>query len=228
VVDEFLSPGPPAMHGRDLAPFIEHSVLRPDAGAADFAAAAEAALEYGFRGVCVPSGAVNLVKRRLLDTGVKVVSTVGFPHGNQAPEVKAHEAQRAAAMGADEVDYVISVGAALDGDMKYLHEEAVAIIRVTRGKLLKAILEVGYLDERLRFEAAQTVARAGIHYVKTCTGFGPGQATAEDVKLLLRAVDGRALVKASGGVREAWQVVELLSAGAAVVGTSRGPEICGG
>jgi deoxyribose-phosphate aldolase len=189
--------------------------------------ACDAALTYRFRGVVVPSGAVTHAKRRLMNTGIKVVSTVGFPHGNQSPEVKAHEAQRAAAMGADELDYVISIGAALDGDVKYLREEAVAIIRVTRGKLLKAILEVGYLTEEQRFLAAQALADAGVHYVKTCTGFGPGRATVEDVRLLVRAAGRKALVKASGGVREAWQVVELLSAGAAVVGTSHGPEICG-
>jgi deoxyribose-phosphate aldolase len=214
------------MHGTELAAFLEHSVLRPDSRARDVDAACDAALVYRFRGVCVTSGAVAHAKRRLLDTGIKVVATVGFPHGTSAPDIKAHEAMRASAMGADEVDYVISVGAALDGDWKFLFDEAVAVIRGTRGKIQKAILEVGFLNVEQICYAARTVVDAGIPYVKTCTGFGPSDATVEDVRLLVEAVGGRALVKAAGGVRDREHALALLAAGAAVVGTSRGPQLC--
>lgn len=216
------------MKGQDLASFIDHSVLRPDVRSHDIDAACDAALLHRFRGIVVPTGAVHHAKRRLMNTGIKVVATVAFPHGNQAPDVKAHEAMRAAALGADEIDYVISIGAALDDDLKYLREEALAIIRQTRGKIVKAILEVGYLGEKQRFESARALAATGIPYVKTCTGFGPGMARAEDVALLCKAVDGKALVKASGGIRTREQVIEMLQAGAAVVGTSHSVEICTG
>jgi deoxyribose-phosphate aldolase len=209
----------------ELAPFIDYSCLRPDTVVEDVERACDEALTHRFRGVVVPSGAVNHAKRRLLDSGVKVVCVIGFPHGTQSPEIKAHEAMRAAALGADEVDYVISIGAALDGDLRYLREEGVAIIRQTRGKLVKAILEIGYLAEEHRYHAAKSLAEAGIHYVKTCTGFGPGECTPADVQLLVRAVAGKALVKASGGIRTKAQALEMLQAGAAVIGTSHGPSI---
>lgn len=214
------------MRGIELAPFFEQSVLHADARQRDVDVACDAALHYRFRGVVVPSGAIHHTKRRLANSGIKVVSVVAFPHGNQAPDVKAHEAMRAAALGADEIDYVISIGAALDGDIKYLREEAVAILRQTRGKIVKAILEVGYLSERQRYATAQAIADTGVPYVKTCTGFGPGGATPEDVALLCEAVRGKALVKASGGIKSLAQCEELLSAGAAVLGTSRAAEIC--
>lgn len=214
------------MKGIDIAQFIDQSVLSPDVRQHQVNAVCDAALLYRFRGVVVPSGTVHHAKRRLINTGIKVVATVSFPHGTQAPDVKAHEAMRAAAIGADEIDYVISIGAALDDDWKYLREEALAIIRQTRGKIVKAILEVGYLGEKQRFEAARTLAQTGIPYVKTSTGFGPGGATPEDVMLLCRAVAGKALIKASGGVRTREQCIALLEAGAAVIGTSHGPEIC--
>ncbi len=210
----------------ELASFIDLAILRPDTLVAEYDQACNDALEYRFRGLCVPSGAVNLAKRRLMNSGIKVVCAVGFPLGNQTPEVKVHEATRAAALGADEIDYVISIGAALENDFKFLREECVAILRQTRGKLLKAILEIGYLSEEQRYTAAKTLAEAGAHYVKTCTGFGPTVVTPEDVQLLFRAVEGKALVKASGGVREKWQALELIQAGAAVIGTSHGPRIC--
>lgn len=217
---------PSIVNGTELAAFIDHSCLRPEATVADVDRACDDSMQYKFRGLVVPSGAVSHAKRRLMDTGIKVVCVVGFPHGSQAPDIKAHEAMRAAAMGADEIDYVISIGAALDGDLRFIREEGVAIIRQTRGKLVKAILEVGFLSESHKFHAAKSLAEAGVHYVKTCTGFGPGACTAEDVQLLVRAVGGKALIKASGGIKERWQALEMLRAGAAVIGTSRGPTIC--
>ena len=213
------------MHAGELAPFIDHAVLNPAALAADIDHACSAALHFRFRGLVVPSGAVSHAKRRLMNTGIKVVSTVAFPHGTPAPDVKAHEATRAAAMGADEIDYVISIGAARENNFRYIREEGVAIMRATRGKLVKAILEVGYMTEEQKFECARVLADARVPYVKTSTGFGPGGATVEDVALLVSAVQGNALVKASGGVRTAEDVIAMLSAGAAVVGTSRGAEV---
>lgn len=213
------------MHPAELAPFIDFSVLDPSALAADIDQACAAALHYRFRGLAVPSGAVSHAKRRLMNTGIKVVSTVSFPHGTMAPDVKAHEATRAAAMGADEIDYVISIGAARENNFRYIREEGVAIMRATRGKLVKAIIETGYLTEEQKYECARVLADARLPYVKTCTGFGPGRATVEDVALLVQAVQGNALVKASGGIHTADDVIAMLSAGAAVVGSSRGPDI---
>ncbi len=217
------------MTDANLAPFVEHSVLRPEMRLAEVDAACDAALLYRFRGIVVPSSAVAHAKRRLIDTGINVVAVVSFPHGTSAPDVKAHEAMRASAMGADELDYVISIGAALDEDWHYLHQEATAIIRQTRGKILKAILETGALpNDEIKIQAALTVVAAGVPYVKTCTGFGAGVATTDDVSLLAQTLAGKALVKASGGIHTRAQALALLQAGAAVVGTSRGPQICTG
>lgn len=216
----------PTVAANELAPFIDHSCLRAEALVSDIDRACDEALLYRFRGLVVPSGAVSHAKRRLMNTGIKVVCVVGFPHGTQAPDIKAHEASRAAAMGADEIDYVISIGAALEGDLRYVREEGIAIIRATRGKLVKSILEIGYLGEDHKYHAARALAEAGVHYVKTCSGFGPGVCTPEDIELLVRAVSGKSLVKASGGIKDKQQAVAMLQAGAAVIGTSHGPTIC--
>jgi len=216
------------MHPQDLAQFIDQSALAPDALAQDLDLACREALRFRFRGLVVPSGAVSHAKRKLMNSGIKVIAVVSFPHGTMAPDIKAHEAGRAAAMGADEIDYVISIGAALENNFRYVREEGVAIMRAARGKLIKAILEVGYLSEQQKFECARSLADARIPYIKTCTGFGPGTATVEDVQLLVHAVQGNALIKASGGIKDAYGALDLLSAGAAVLGTSRGPAICSG
>ncbi len=211
----------------DLPPFIDHAVLRPDAVRENVTSACNAALNYGFRGVVVPTGAVSQAKRILGSSEVKVIATVAFPHGTMAPDVKVQEASRAIALGADEIDYVICVGAALENDFHYLQQEAAAIVRAVRGKLVKAILEISYLPDATRLHAAKATVDGGVHYVKTSTGFGPGGGTtAEDVRQLLRATTGRALVKASGGIKEKWQAMELLAAGAAIIGSSNGPGLC--
>ncbi|MCG3133272.1 MAG: Deoxyribose-phosphate aldolase [Planctomycetes bacterium] len=215
------------MEPHELAPFLEHSVLRPDKRQRDVDVACDDALLLRFRGLVVPSDSVYHAKRRLMGSGIKVVSVVGFPHGTSAPDVKAHEATRACAQGADELDYVINVGAALDLDWKFLYEEAVAVMRASQGKIVKAILEVGYLPNDVLKTACATMLDAGVPWLKTCTGFGPGEARAEDVSYISRNIAGRALLKASGGVRTAAHAISLLEAGAASVGTSRGPEICG-
>lgn len=214
------------MDPRELAGFIDQSVLQPEAVAADVEAACRDAQTFGFRAVVVPSGAVSHARRLLGSGPTLVVSTVAFPHGNAAADIKAAEARRAAQLGADEIDYVISIGAARDGDYRYVREEGVAIMRAVRGKIVKAILEVGHLTEEAAHSCAQGLAEAGVPYVKTCTGFGPGPVTEDQVRMLLRAVRGRALVKASGGIRERWQALRMLDAGAAVIGTSRGVAIC--
>ena len=217
---------PPTEDPHDLAPFIDHSCLRPNAKAADVDKACEEALKFGFRGIVVPGVAVVQTRERLGNSAVKLVAVVAFPHGTSAPDVKADEAARAADSGADEIDYVISIGAALEGDLRWLREECVGIIRAAPGKLIKAILEIGYLDEKQRLLIARALAESGVHYVKTCTGFGPGACSPEDVKLLVRAVRGKALVKASGGIKDRRGALAMLHAGAAVVGTSHGPAIC--
>ena len=216
------------MTDSELAARLDQSVLRPGTRARDIDEACEAALKHRFRGLCVPGRFVAQAVARLAGSGVLVVSVAGFPHGTQHPSVKAQEAARAALDGAGEVDYVISVGAALDGDFAALRAEAGEIVAAAGGRPVKAILETALLDLHQRFDVAEALSETGVSFVKTSTGFGPGGATVEDVRLLDRAAAGRVRVKASGGVRTREEAVALLEAGADVVGTSRGPEMCAG
>ena len=214
------------MAADELARFIDHASLAPDAGAEDVARACQEALDYEFRALIVPTCAVSQARRLLRDTGVKVGAVVSFPHGTCSADIKSHVAQQAVQSGADEIDYVISIGAARDGDFRYVREEAVAIVRAVRGRVVKAILEVGYLTPEQIVKSTLRLCEAGVSYVKTCTGFGPGEATEEIVQILAETVGDRALVKASGGIRDREQAIRLLHAGAAVIGTSRGTTFC--
>jgi deoxyribose-phosphate aldolase len=216
------------MRPNELAAFIDHAALKPTTRQQDVDTACAEALQFAFRGLVVPTNSINRARRQLRDSGVQVIGAVGFPHGTSCAEVKVSEARRALELGADEVDYVISVGAVLDGDLRFVRDEATAIVRACSGRIVKAILEVGYLDPAQVRAASDTLADTGVAYVKTCTGFAPGGATPSVVKLMSETVAGRCLVKASGGIQHFDQAVDLLRAGAAVLGTSRGRHLCGG
>lgn len=214
------------MTADDLAPFIDHAMLAPDAGSKEVAHACHEAQVYGFRALIVPTSAVAQARRLLRDTEIQVGAVVSFPHGTCSADLKAHAARSAIEHGADEIDYVISIGAARDGDFRYVREEAVAIVRAVHGRVVKAILEVGYLDPDQIVQSTLRLCEAGVRYVKTCTGFGPGTATEEVVRLLADSVREGTGVKASGGIRDREQAIRLLHAGAALIGTSRGPDFC--
>ncbi len=214
------------MPGHDLAAFIDHSVLAPNTRSADISAACAAALQFNLRSIVVTSGFVGQAKRLLTDSQIGVVSVVAFPHGTSGPDTKVYEATRAVELGADEIDYVISIGAALDDDLRFLTEEARAICRAVPGHGVKAILETGYFTDERMFAVAGAVLDGGVAVVKTSTGYGPRGATEDDVRILARAAANRGFVKASGGISDRARAMSMLNAGASLIGTSHGPAIC--
>lgn len=216
----------------NLAPYIEHTLLRPDAVAKDYEHLCKEALEYGFCCVCVPPQRIDLARSLLSGSGIRVVTVAGFPLGFQTLAVKAREVENALAEGADEVDVVINIGALKEGRFSDAGREVAALMGVvtSTGKeeerpLLKVIIETCYLTGEEKVTAARLICDAGADFVKTSTGFGPGGATVEDVLLLFQATGGELKVKASGGIRTKEQAVALIDAGAARLGTSRGPDL---
>jgi deoxyribose-phosphate aldolase len=209
----------------DLARYIEQTLLRPEATAADVEAHCRRAAAHGLFGVCISPRHVSLARRCLAGTELRVVTVVAFPAGASTSDVKASEARRAVADGADEIDMVMAIGDAVAGDFDAVEADVRAVRDATAGRVLKVILETGYLtDERLD-AAARASVNAGADFVKTSTGFGPRGATVADVERLVRAVGGRAGVKASGGIRTREAALELIRAGASRIGTSAGVEM---
>lgn len=204
---------------------IEHTLLSPAATARAVEALCAEAVASGFRGVCVNPMHVARCARQLEGSGRIVVSVVGFPLGATYARCKALESELAVADGAGEIDMVMQLGAAMDGDFKTVEIDAREVVRAAGGKPVKLILEVGLLDEEQKRRACEAAEAAGIAFVKTCSGFATGAATVEDVMLLRRCVGNRLGIKASGGIRSAAQAQALLAAGADRLGTSSGIQI---
>lgn len=204
----------------DLAPYIDHTLLRPDASRAEVAALADEAAEHGFAAVCVASRWVAEARARLRGTSVAVCCVVGFPHGDASTAAKAAEAAAAAGDGADELDMVLALGALKAGEYRSVEQDIRAVVESSAGRLVKVILETSALDERQKVVACALSVAAGAGYVKTSTGFGGGGATVEDVALMRSVVGPAVGVKASGGIKTFDDAKALIDAGASRLGAS--------
>ncbi len=207
------------------APYIDHTLLRPEATSVQIRALCEEAVEHGFAAVCIPPVFVPLAADLLYGSEVALATVVGFPFGYCSPAVKAFEAAKAVAEGAREIDLVIHLGAALEGRLEAVEEEIRGVVRASSGAKVKVILECSALDDPLKEALTLRVVASGAAFVKTSTGFGAGGASVHDVRLLARAAQGRIGVKASGGIRDLAILKELVDAGATRIGTSSGARI---
>lgn len=211
-----------------LASMIDHTLLRPEATAADVAALCEEATELGVAAVCVSPSMLPITDG--LGPGIAVCTVVGFPSGAHQAAVKAQEAEVAVAAGATEVDMVMDLGRAKAGAWGDLEAEIALVRAATEGRaLLKVILESAVLTGDELVAACQAAEAAGADFVKTSTGFHPaGGASVEAVRTMAAAVGGRLGVKASGGIRDAATAMAMVDAGATRLGCSASRAILDG
>lgn len=210
-----------------LATRLEHALLSPLVTAAEVVAAARLCLEHRVRGLCVASVRVAIASRRLRSRGVRTVAAVGFPSGAARPEVLREEAVRAWADGADELDLVVCPGRLRDGDLRRIAAELGEIAAAVRGLPIKLVLEVSELtDEEIEAAIREVVVPSRAAFLKTGTGvYGRGPLAPERVRWLRGLLPPSIGLKVAGGVRDRATALDLLEAGADLVGTSRTFEI---
>lgn len=214
----------------DIASYIDHTLLKPEASEADVLKVCAEAAEYGFKSVCVNPVWVKTVTTALRGSGVLTCSVVGFPLGATPTDVKSFEARGAVLDGAAEVDMVINIAAARAGDKGALVEDIAAVAETVHagGAILKVIIETALLTDGQKVLACQAAVEAGADFVKTSTGFNGGGATVEDVALMRKTVGPEVGVKASGGVRSLADAQAMIAAGATRIGASSGIAIVKG
>ena len=210
------------MDKKTIASMIDHTLLKPEATPAQVERLCAEAAEYHIASVCVNSVYIPLAARLLKDTGVKVCCVVGFPLGAIAPEQKAAEAASCAAMGAEELDMVIHVGAAKAGDWALVQRDIEGVVKAAAGHTVKVIIETCLLTDEEKVKACEAAKAAGAHFVKTSTGFSTGGATTHDIALMRKTVGPEMGVKASGGIRDYETAMAMIEAGANRIGASAG------
>lgn len=213
------------MDKKTIASMIDHTLLKPEATPAQVEKLCAEAAEYHFASVCVNPVYIPLAARLLNGTGVKVCCVVGFPLGAIAPEQKAAEAASCAAMGAEELDMVIHIGAAKAGDWALVQRDIEGVVKAAAGRTVKVIIETCLLTDEEKGKACEAAKAAGAHFVKTSTGFSTGGATTHDIALMRKTVGPEMGVKASGGIRDYATAMAMIEAGANRIGASAGIEI---
>lgn len=200
-----------------LAAMIDHTLLKPEATAADVQALIDEAEELGTYSVCVSPSMLPLT----LPDGLKLAVVAGFPSGKHHSSIKAAEAALAVAQGADEVDMVIDVGAAVAGEYDAVGADIAQVRAAVPDAVLKVIIESAALSDEAIVAVCEAAVAAGADFVKTSTGFhSAGGATVHAVELMARTVAGRAQVKASGGIRDRATADAMVAAGATRLGVS--------
>ncbi|WP_044281564.1 deoxyribose-phosphate aldolase [Caldithrix abyssi] len=212
--------GPTCPPKRELARWIDHTILKPDATRQEIEKICDEAIEFGFASVCVNPTWVPLVYKKLRGHSPKVCTVVGFPLGATFPEVKARETELAVQQGADEIDMVINIGALKSGDYELVEHDIRSVVRAAGRRIVKVIIESCLLTDEEKVKACTLAKIAGANYVKTSTGFSKGGATVKDVALMRKVVGSQMGVKASGGVRSYEEACQMVEAGATRIGAS--------
>ena len=212
-----------------IANMIDHTVLKATTTKEDVVRVCNEAKENNFFSVCVNPTHVELAKKELEGSDVKICTVIGFPLGANTPETKGFETKDAISKGANEVDMVINIGALKDKNYDLVQRDIKAVVdAANKEALVKVIIETCYLTDEEKKIACELAVKAGTDYVKTSTGFGTGGSTPQDIKLMRDVVGPEIGVKASGGVRSKEDALAVIDAGASRIGASSSVAIING
>ncbi len=209
------------MRVQNFAKLFDHSIVCPYATRDEVLRFAETAVELGTATLTVQPCYIQFAAGFLKGSGVLLGSVVGFPHGNETPDMKEYQAKSMLDMGVEEIDMVMNIPALKNGEKNLFIEDISGIVEMAGEVLVKVITENCYLTQEEKRKACQWIAETGADYVKTSTAYAEGGATVDDVRLMYEAVQGKCLVKAAGGIREIDDIIEYLKAGARRFGSSR-------
>lgn len=215
-----------AKQNRTLAPYIDHTLLKPETNAVDIARLCLEASRHQFKAVCVNPVFVKIAREHLSSTNVAVAAVVGFPLGATTTATKAFETERAVAEGASEIDMVMRIDLALGGDANGLERDIRGVVEAAQrsdaNAIVKVIFETGLLNREAIQLACRASENAGASFVKTATGFLGRGASTEDIQLMRASCGAKMQIKASGGIKTAEQAWQLIELGATRIGTSSG------
>jgi deoxyribose-phosphate aldolase len=225
-----LPPAPAQLkvpEGVQIAGWIDHTLLKPEATAAQVKTLCQEAMQYHFASVCINPVYVPLACGLLRDAPEVVCTVIGFPLGAVLPEFKVYETLSCINFGASEIDMVINIGALKSEAFGLIINEIQTVTETAhnQGAITKIIIETALLTRREKILACLISKAAGADFVKTSTGFSIGGATVEDVDLMRRVVGSEIGVKASGGIRTYADAVAMIKAGANRLGASAGVKI---
>lgn len=208
-----------------LAKMIDHTNLKPDATLKDIEKLCDEAKKYNFASVCVNPANVQYAVHLLEKTDVNVCTVIGFPLGANTSKIKFFEASNSYEIGASELDMVMNIGALKSGFEEDVKQDIKSVVVGSKDAIVKVIIETALLEEDEIIKACEIIKESGADFVKTSTGFGYSGSTVEDIKLIRKTVGSSLNIKASGGVKNLKNALDMIKAGATRIGTSSGVQI---
>ncbi len=213
---------PPATY-EELAGMIEHSLVRPDMTEDQVSAGCRMAYEYRVAAAMVKPCDVDIAVRILDGSGVAVASVAGFPHGSSNTATKLYEGRDLLRRGAKEISLVVNFGKMISRQFQHVETEIMQMAESCHqsNAKCKVIFETGFLNDELKIILCKILKRAGADFAETSTAFGPAGYRAEDAAFLKTYLRGRALIKASGGIRTLEHALAVHADGCARFGTTQ-------
>jgi deoxyribose-phosphate aldolase len=208
---------------QDIAKMIDHSLLNPTLTTGDLEKGCRLAVDYDVASVCIMPYYLRRCSDILKGSAVKSSTTIGFPHGGHATRTKLAEVSQALEDGGEELDVVVNISQVLSGNWDYVRAELQELVEVTHaaGQKVKVIFENYYLRDEHKIHLCRLCGEIGVDWVKTSTGYAPGGATMEDLRLMRENSPARVQVKAAGGVRDLDALLQVRALGVTRVGASR-------
>lgn len=208
-----------------LAKMIDHTNLKPDATLKDIEKLCDEAKKYNFASVCVNPANVQYAVQLLEKTDVNICTVIGFPLGANTSKIKFFEASNSYELGASELDMVMNIGALKSGFEEDVKQDIKSVVVGSKDAVVKVIIETALLEEDEIVKTCEIIKESGADFVKTSTGFGYSGATVEDIKLIKKTVGSSLKIKASGGIKNLKNALDMIKAGATRIGTSSGVQI---
>ena len=215
------------MTNKEILAMVDHTLLKADATKEDIKRICEEAMENETASICINPGFIEYAVGIMGDK-IPVCTVIGFPLGAMTTAAKVFEAKDAIEKGAQEVDMVINISRAKDGDWEYITEEIRQIKQAVGDKILKVIIETCLLTDEEKIALCKCVTDAGADYIKTSTGFSTAGATFHDIELFAKYCEGKCKIKAAGGIRSREDMVKFIELGADRLGTSSAIKILNG
>ncbi len=208
------------MELKDILSKCDHTLLAQSSTWEQIKAICDDGMKYSTASVCIPASFVKQAKEYVGDK-LAICTVIGFPNGYSTTSSKCFETKDAVENGADEIDMVINIGKAKEGDYGFLLDEIKAVKTACGGKLLKVIIETCLLTEEEKINMCRVVSESGADYIKTSTGFSTAGATFDDIKLFAENVAPHVKIKAAGGISSLEDAEKFIELGASRLGTSR-------
>ena len=208
------------MNTKELASYIDQSVLKPEFTEADIRRCIQEGIDYGCATVCINPASLPIAAELTQGTGTGICVVCDFPFGTSTTSSKALQAKEYCShWNIQELDIVANFGWIRSGRWEDVTKDIAAVVEVCHAyhTEVKVIFETDALTQDEIRKACECAIEARADFVKTSTGFLTGHesrgAAPDVIRLMLDTCGDRIKVKGSGCIRTREHFLQLIDMG---------------